>query len=100
LFFFFCLLQPTKERPKLSLKSRTVLIEEGSAPVAEIPAATAAPIKRSVATTALPSSVSIFGAAKPVDTAAREHTIEERIKEKQMKEKEQPLSGRVTDRQE
>jgi hypothetical protein len=35
-----------------------------------------------------------------VDTAAREHTIEERIKEKQMKEKEQPLSGRVTDRQE
>jgi hypothetical protein len=76
-------------------------MEEGSAPVTEIPAATvaAAPIKRSVATTAPPSSVSIFGAAKPVDTAAREHTIEERIKEKQMKEREQPLSGRVTDRQ-
>nr|CAH0110654.1 unnamed protein product [Daphnia galeata] len=76
--------------------------EEGSDPVAEIPAtaAVAAPIKRSVATAAPPSSASIFGAAKPVETAARERTIEERIKEKQMKEKEQPLSGRVTVRQE
>ena len=77
-------------------------MEEGSAPVTEIPAATAAAahIKRSVATTAPPSSASIFGAAKPVDTAARERAIEERLKEKQMKEREPPLRGRETDRQE
>jgi hypothetical protein len=35
-----------------------------------------------------------------VDTAARERAIEERLKEKQMKEREPPLRGRETDRQE
>jgi hypothetical protein len=86
---------------KLSLKPRTVPIEEGSAPVAEIPAAApAALVERPVAAAAPPSSASIFGAAKPVDTAARERAIEERLKEKQMKEREPPLRGRETDRQE
>nr|CAH0111118.1 unnamed protein product [Daphnia galeata] len=92
--------EPTKERPKLSLKPRTVPIEEGSAPVAEVPAAApAAPVERPVAAAAPPSSASIFGAAKPVDTAARERAIEERLKEKQMKERDPPLRGRETDRQ-
>ncbi|XP_046637929.1 eukaryotic translation initiation factor 4B-like isoform X1 [Daphnia pulicaria] len=97
--------EPTKERPKLSLKPRSVPIEEGSvadepaaaaaAPIIERPAAAAA----ATAPAAPPSSASIFGAARPVDTAARERAIEERLKEKQMKEREPPLRGRETDRQ-
>jgi translation initiation factor 4B len=104
--FHFDYLEPTKERPKLSLKPRSVPIEEGSvadepaaaaaAPIIERPAAAAA----APAPAAPPSSASIFGAARPVDTAARERAIEERLKEKQMKEREPPLRGRETDRQE
>jgi translation initiation factor 4B len=96
--FTFRPLEPTKERPKLSLKPRTVPLEESSAPVAEAPAA-AAPVATE-RPAAPPSSASIFGAAKPVDTAARERAIEERLKEKQLKEREPPLRGRETDRQE
>ncbi len=47
------------ERPKLQLKPRTLPVAEVGAPVA---------------------ASSIFGAAKPVNTAAREREIEERMK--------------------
>ncbi len=70
-------------------------VEEGVAPVAEAPAPVVA--ERPAATPV--SSAAIFGGAKPVDTAARERAIEERLKEKQMKERE-PIRGRETDRQE
>lgn len=51
------------ERPKLQLAPRTLPVEESNAPVA---------------------SSSIFGSAKPVNTAAREREIEERLKDKQV----------------
>uniref|UniRef100_A0A0P5EEV5 Eukaryotic translation initiation factor 4B n=1 Tax=Daphnia magna TaxID=35525 RepID=A0A0P5EEV5_9CRUS len=86
-----------KERPKLSLKPRTVPLEEGGGPVAEASSVVAAPVERPDAP--VTTSASIFGAAKPVDTAARERAIEERLKEKQMKEREPPIRGRETDRQ-
>ncbi len=60
-----------KERPKLQLQPRTLPVEEVGAP---IPAA----------------SSSIFGAAKPVNTAAREREIEERLKEKQLPKENTP----------
>lgn len=81
------------------MKPRSVPLEEGSsAPVAPVAQVVedrpAAPVEKPAA----PSSAAIFGGAKPVDTAARERAIEERLKEKQMKERE-PIRGRETDRQ-
>ena len=64
----FILAEP-KTRPRLNLQRRTLPVEE-----------TAAPTKPAVtATKNAPSSSSIFGGAKPVDTAARERQIEERL---------------------
>ena len=91
--------EPPKERPKLSLKPRSVPVEEGVAPVAEAPAAPVVSERPPAAAAAPVSSAAIFGGAKPVDTAARERAIEERLKEKQMKERE-PIRGRETDRHE
>lgn len=51
---------PMTERPKLQLQPRTLPVEEKTAPKA--------------------SGSSIFGSAKPVNTAAREREIEERLK--------------------
>lgn len=83
----------------MSLKPRSVPLEEGgptpTAPVAEVPT----PVATEKPAPAPVSSAAIFGGAKPVDTAARERAIEERLKEKQMKERE-PIRGRETDRQE
>lgn len=53
---------PPRERPKLILKPKTV---DPNAPMAEAPNYVAAP--------------SIFGGAKPVDTAAKEREIEEKL---------------------
>jgi hypothetical protein len=58
------------------------------------------PCERPVSTAAPLSSAYIFGTVKPVDTAACERAIEERLHDKQIKEREPPLSGRDTDRQE
>ena len=78
-----------KERPKLSLKPRSVPLE------AEAPTTMAAVAKvaePAVAATAPPvATASIFGGAKPVDTAARERAIEERLKEKQQQQREKEL---------
>ena len=61
-----------KERPRLQLKPRTKPVEEPQA----------AP------TQAAPKATSIFGGAKPVDTAAREREIEERLfRERHMSDK-------------
>ena len=81
------LIEPAKERPKMMLQKRTVPVEES---------AVAAPVAK---TEAAASSASIFGGARPVDTAARERAIEERLKEKREKERE-PVRGRDSDRQE
>lgn len=98
--FINLLADATKERPKLSLKPRSVPLEEGSgpappAPIAEVPT----PVASERPPAAPVSSAAIFGLAKPVDTAARERAIEERLKEKQMKDRE-PIRGRETDRNE
>lgn len=53
------------ERPKLQLAPRTLPVEEVNAPV---------------------GGSSIFGSAKPVNTAAREREIEERLKEERAKQ--------------
>lgn len=55
------------ERPKLQLAPRTLPVEEANAPV---------------------GGSSIFGSAKPVNTAAREREIEERLKEERAKQQE------------
>ena len=89
----FCV-EPAKERPKLSLKPRSVPAEEGAAPVAAA-AAEAAPAAPSGA-----GSASIFGGAKPVDTAARERAIEERLKEKERERDREPPRGREITRAE
>lgn len=68
----------------MMLQKRTVPIEE-SAPGAKAEGGASA------------SSSSIFGGARPVDTAARERAIEERLKEKREKERE-PIRGRDSDR--
>lgn len=85
--------EPAKERPKLSLQPRTVPVDESAA----APAASAVKSDASDASAA-PSSASIFGGAKPVDTAARERAIEERLKRSE-KERE-PVRGRESDRHE
>ena len=45
-------------------------------------------------------SASIFGVAKPVDTAARERAIEERLKEKERERDREPPRGREITRAE
>jgi len=87
--------EPPKERPKLSLKPRSVPVEEGAPPVAAAAAAEAAPAAPSGA-----GSASIFGGAKPVDTAARERAIEERLKEKERERDREPPRGREITRAE
>ncbi|CAK9830168.1 Eukaryotic translation initiation factor 4B [Anthophora retusa] len=70
-----------RTRPKLQLQPRTkpiepIAVKEEQQPAAAPPAAataTAAPAPSNV------SSTNIFGAAKPVDTTAREREIEERL---------------------
>ena len=84
------LIEPAKERPKMMLQKRTVPVEES---------AVAAPVAKTEAAASSASSASIFGGARPVDTAARERAIEERLKEKREKERE-PVRGRDSDRQE
>lgn len=80
-----------KERPKLSLKPRSVPLEEGASnDGAEEPNAPAP---------APASSANIFGLAKPVDTAARERAIEERLKERE-RERAEPSRGREMSRPE
>merc|ERR1712127_192062 len=81
--------EPAKERPKMMLQKRTVPVEES---------AVAAPVAKTEAAASSASSASIFGGARPVDTAARERAIEERLKEKREKERE-PVRGRDRDRQ-
>lgn len=67
------LAEQPRSRQKLNLVPRTKPIE---ASASEAPAETAAPTPV--------SGASIFGAAKPVDTSARERQIEERLaKEKE-----------------
>ncbi|XP_060077295.1 eukaryotic translation initiation factor 4B-like isoform X3 [Ylistrum balloti] len=59
-----------KERPRLNLQPRTKPVEEVAKPqVKAVPAES--------------RSASIFGSAKPVDTAAKEREIEERLKKKE-----------------
>ena len=65
-----------KERPKLNLQPRSKPAEE--------PAKT-----ESASASAAPKKSSIFGAAKPVDTAAREREIEERLQKQRADEREQ-----------
>lgn len=57
------------QRPKLNLKPRT-------APKEEVTSGAPAPSSR---------AASIFGGAKPVDTAAREREVEERLQKEQEK---------------
>lgn len=57
---------PMTERPKLKLTARTLPVEEVGKPA---------------------TSASIFGSAKPVNTAAREREIEERMKDNRSEEK-------------
>lgn len=66
-----------KTRQKLNLQPRTKPVEEMSAPAAET-----AELNPAAPTPTAPSSASIFGKAKPVDTAAREREIEERLAKK------------------
>lgn len=82
-----------KERPKLSLKPRSVPLEaEAPTTTAAAGAAVAQVAEPAVAATAPPvAAASIFGGAKPVDTAARERAIEERLKEKQQQQREKEL---------
>lgn len=69
LTFLFFSAAPT-QRPKLNLKPRSVPKEEEQS--------------GGVSPQAVPSrSSSIFGAAKPVDTAAKEREVEERLKKEQ-----------------
>lgn len=79
----------TRSRPKLQLQPRTKPVEAAAAaaaPAADTAAtaATAATVKEEPAKPAAPApalqpAVNIFGAAKPVDTTAREREIEERL---------------------
>ncbi|XP_071942066.1 eukaryotic translation initiation factor 4B-like isoform X4 [Antedon mediterranea] len=64
--------EPVRERKKLVLKPRTQPVET--------PAAPKQPESK-------PSQSSIFGGAKPVDTAAKERQIEERLRREQESEK-------------
>ncbi|KAK7872194.1 hypothetical protein R5R35_001755 [Gryllus longicercus] len=64
-----------RARPRLNLQPRTKPVEEVSAPAAA--ADVAAPAAAAPPPTGAPAS--IFGGAKPVDTAAREREIEERL---------------------
>lgn len=68
--FILIFLTAPLQRPKLNLKPRSVPKEEeqsgGSSPQANAS-----------------RSASIFGAAKPVDTAAKEREVEERLKKEQ-----------------
>lgn len=66
---FITLLDEPKTRPKLKLQPRTKPPEEVAAAV----------VKEEVAPTPTPPAASIFGGARPVDTAAREREIEERL---------------------
>lgn len=84
--FFFPVAEP-RTRPKLNLAPRTKPLEtpaagpEPSSPTASAPPAAPAP--------------SIFGAAKPVDTSARERQIEERLAKKSEKPaRDSSLEGR------
>lgn len=61
-----------RARPKLQLQPRTKPVEAASEKEESKPAAAAA-------SSAPPPAVNIFGAAKPVDTTAREREIEERL---------------------
>ena len=61
---------PPKERPRLQLQPRTKPREEAGQ-------------------TASPKAASIFGGAKPVNTAAREREIEERLAKQREMEREQ-----------
>ncbi len=107
LFNLYLVAEAPKERPKLALKPRSVpvgeegvseptiqpTVEESPVTVTETPP-TQQPPK--------PNSAAIFGTAKPVDTAAREREIEDRLREKQREREAQrePVRGRETDRQE
>lgn len=96
-----------KERPKLALKPRTVPVgEEGVSEPTTQPAVEESPVTVTETPPAQqapkPNSAAIFGAAKPVDTAAREREIEDRLRERQREREAQrePVRGRETDRQE
>lgn len=71
---------PQRERPKLNLQPRTkpiesvVVSEESKEEGSEEPVQISAPIAPASA-----PAMKIFGAAKPVDTTAREREIEERL---------------------
>lgn len=76
-----------RTRPKLNLQKRTIPLEtEGEQPAKPVEeteestdeaAAPAAPAPAPAPTAS--SNANIFGAAKPVDTAAKEREIEERL---------------------
>lgn len=61
------------QRPKLNLKPRSIPKEEEQSGTLSPPSDTANSSRTS----------SIFGAAKPVDTAAKEREVEERLKKEQ-----------------
>lgn len=76
--------EPARERPKLNLQPRTLPIEpivvsKAEENANERPASEASESEAAVARPKPVPSAQIFGAAKPVDTAAREREIEERL---------------------
>lgn len=110
MYVLFTAAEAPKERPRLALKPRSVPAGEETSDTsarqqpAPVPADSGSKVQESNAAQQ-PTSASIFGGAKPVDTAARERAIEERLKEKQREREAQASQrdstrGRETDRQE
>lgn len=77
----FKIIAEPRTRTKLALQPRKEPIErkEGEAPAPVTTDAEDADAKSVAPRPTAPSAASIFGAAKPVDTAAREREIEEKI---------------------
>ena len=96
-FLFKNAAEPPRERQKLSLKPRSVPLDESPAaqPSAPAPVAAEAEPSPSTASSGGGAKAAIFGLAKPVDTAAREREIEERLKERQ-KEREAPRGREIS----
>ncbi|CAB0035202.1 unnamed protein product [Trichogramma brassicae] len=78
--------EPARTRPKLALLRRTQPIVASNLPIASTPSSNESPAKLKV------PAVNIFGGAKPVNTAAREREIEERLAEARAKEVESEKS--------
>lgn len=90
---FFSTGEP-KTRPKLNLAPRTKPIETPP-PLPQPPLDTPEEEPTPPPPAPKPSAASIFGGAKPVDTAARERAIEEKLKAKATAETDQETNRLV-----